>query len=136
VEIYRKVAPKEKKFPGREPKFTTEFMTMVARKVEEEGMTYKEASKTFGISQGGIALWIKKFRAGGKMTVKDQVAPSVELTNYRLEEQVKELKKEIGELYLENLMLKKALYHSQSKKKEGSSVITSENLERWRGGAK
>jgi len=41
---------------------------------------------------------------------------------------MKDLKREIGELYLENLMLKKALYHSRQIKKENSSIITEENL--------
>ena len=137
MEIYRKVAPKEKKVPGRSAKFTSEFMIMVAKKVEEEGMTYKVASKTFGISQGAVATWIKKFKAGGHMTVKEQRGgPSDDLKIYRLEDQVEELKKEIGQLYLENQLLKKAIYHSQSKKKDPSSVITSENLDQWRGGAK
>jgi hypothetical protein len=42
---------------------------------------------------------------------------------------VKNLKTEIGELYLENLMLKKALEFSRQIKNEDSSVITSENLD-------
>lgn len=45
----------------------------------------------------------------------------------RYEFQLRELKHEIAELYLENLMLKKALQFSQQVKRENSSVITSEN---------
>ncbi|MGE3262399.1 MAG: hypothetical protein AB7K68_11520 [Bacteriovoracia bacterium] len=49
---------------------------------------------------------------------------------------MKDLKLEIADLYLENLMLKKALEHSLRKKNEDSSVITSENLARLKEDAK
>jgi regulator of replication initiation timing len=50
---------------------------------------------------------------------------------YNLEEKVKGLTTEIGSLYLENQLLKKALSHLQSKRKETSSVITSKNLDQY-----
>ena len=53
-----------------------------------------------------------------------------------MESQMRDLKHEIAELYLENLMLKKMVQHSQRIKKENSSVITSENLDQHRKGAK
>jgi transposase-like protein len=135
MDIYRKIKPKEKPIRGRPPQFTNEFMQMVARKVVDEGMTYQVAAKTFKVSQGSVGKWVTAYRQGSPMSVRDQKSrPSDELIHYRLEEQVKDLKREIGELYLENLMLKKALYHSQSVKKENSSVITSENLDQFQRG--
>jgi galactokinase/mevalonate kinase-like predicted kinase len=59
-----------------------------------------------------------------------------EVEAYRSQQQMKDLKLEIADLYLENLMLKKALEHSLKMKKEDSSVITSENLERLKEGVK
>jgi hypothetical protein len=52
-----------------------------------------------------------------------------------MEVHIKELKGEIAELYLQNLMLKKAMKLVVEKKSVSSSVITSENLEAYRGGA-
>jgi hypothetical protein len=52
-----------------------------------------------------------------------------EIDDYRHTAQLKDLKLQIAELYLENLMLKKMLEHSLQKRKESSSDITSENLD-------
>lgn len=131
MEVFSKQPPKEKRPPGRNPKWTSEYMHMVAQKVVEEGMTYKNASETFNVSQGSVAAWVKKYRKGNLVPADIKDKPSDELRIYRLEEQVKDLKSEIGDLYLQNQMLKKALYHSQQKKKERSSVITSKNLDQY-----
>lgn len=132
MEIYRKQKPKEKRPTGRQPTFTNEFMMMVAKKVVEEGMSYRAACKTFGISSGSITNWKKMYL--GKKVMKN--AQPLEEANsskiFRLEESIKELKEEIGNLYLENTMLKKALLRSQQLKKQNSSVITSENLDQFR----
>ena len=133
MDVFREQPPKEKRPPGRAPKWTAEYMYMVVQKVEEEGMTYREAAKTFNVSQGAVASWIKKFRKGNLTpTEMKREKPSQDLMIYRLQDQVKELKAEVGDLYLQNQMLKKALYHSQQKKKENSSVITSKNLDQFR----
>ena len=79
---------------------------------------------------------MRKYKKGNLNTFSKGNEPSDELKMFRLEEQVKELKGEIGDLYLQNQMLKKALYHSQQKKKDNSSVITSENLAQFQKGAK
>lgn len=139
MEVFRKTTPKikEKKRPGRESPFTVEFMSMVARQVLDEGITYREAAKTYQISQGAVASWIKKFKKGDFLTPDRRPIKAVlENKVHLLEDNVKELKREIGELYLENLMLKKALSYSVSSKKENSSVITSENLDQFQKAAK
>lgn len=137
MEIYRRRPPKEKRPSGREPKFTIEYMTMVARKVADEGMTYDQACKTFGISQGAVGDWKKRYLKGTLGSSKsDTHEQSSDYKVFRLEDQVKDLKREIGELYLENMMLKKTLCTFPPKKKESSSVITSENLEQFKKGAK
>ncbi len=136
MEIYRKHMPKEKRPAGRTPKWTTEFMYMVVQKIEVEGMTYLQARDTFGVSNGSISAWLRKYRKGKLVPVEKAHEPAPDLQIYRLEEQVKELKSEIGDLFLQNQMLKKALYHSQQKKKDSSSVITSKNLEAFQKGVK
>jgi hypothetical protein len=54
MDILRKRPPKEKRPPGRDPKWTNEYMFMVVKKVLEEGMTYREAAKTFNVSSGEL----------------------------------------------------------------------------------
>lgn len=136
MEVYRKYAPKEKKQPGRLPTFTSEYMWMVAKKVVEEAMTYREAAKTFNVSSGSVSSWVRKYKRGTLVPIDKKNEPSDALKLFRLEEQVQELKAEIGDLFLQNQMLKKALFHSQSKKKDNSSVITSENLDQFQKAAK
>lgn len=136
MEIYRKHMPKEKRPAGRAPKWTTEFMYMVVQKIEEEGMTYRQARETFGVSNGSIAAWLRKYRKGKLVPIEKANEPAPDLKIYRLEEQIKELKSEIGDLFLQNQMLKKALYHSQQKRRDSSSVITSKNLEAFQKDAK
>jgi transposase len=131
MEIFTPPQMKEKRPPGRQPKHTAEFMIMVARKVLEEGMSYREAAKTFNISHGSVHAWILKYKNQEHRLRRNKRISKYkkEVDNYRHEAQVKELKHEIAELYLENLMLKKALKHSLELKKSNSSVITSENLD-------
>jgi len=105
---------------------------MVARKCQDEGMTYREAARTFGLSHGSVYAILKKYRKDGLKARRKETTTKYakEVENYRHQNQLRELKHEIAELYLENLMLKKALSHSLRTKKERSSVITSESLER------
>ena len=136
MEVFTKVKPREKKIIGRQPKWTTEYMNMVSQKVVDEGMTFRVAAKTFGVSTGAINQWVKKYKKGTLVQNNADKEQAPDLKIYRLEEQVKDLKTEIGDLYLQNQMLKKALFHSQLKKKENSSVITSENLAQFQKVAK
>lgn len=137
MEIFTPPDVKPKRPPGRQPKHSMEFMTMVARKCCEEGMTYREAAKTFDVTHGSICAWINRYK-GKTANTKRKIRKSKydkEVEGYRHQAQIKDLKHEIAELYLENLMLKKALAHSVRIKKENSSVITSENLDQLSGGA-
>lgn len=137
MEIFTPPVLKPKRPPGRQPSHTPEYMTMVARKVVEEGMTYRVAAKTFGISHGAVHQWIKNYKdhKGKTKRTARRTKYQDEIESYRHQSQVKELKHEIAELYLENLMLKKALQHSLQLKKENSSAITSENLAQLQRGA-
>lgn len=137
MDIFTPPLIKEKRPPGRRAKHSVEFQMMVARKCVEEKMTYREAAKTFSVTHGSVWAWIQKYKKQN-YKIKSKATRSKyaqEVEKYRHEAQVKELKHQIAELYLENLMLKKALKHSVQLKKEDSSVITSENLEELQGGA-
>lgn len=132
MEIFTPPQVKEKRPPGRRAKHSPEYRLMVARKCVEEGMTYREAASTFNLSHGSVYQIIQQYKNQGAKTKRNaQVSKyKKEVDDYRHQAQVKDLKHEIAELYLENLMLKKALEHSLRTKKEDSSVITSENLAR------
>lgn len=132
MEIFAPPEVKEKRPPGRRPKHSQEYMLMIAKKCCDEGMTYREAANTFGVSHGSVHQFILKYKknelSSKVKTRKSKYAKEVE--SYRHQAQVKELKHEIAELYLENLLLKKALKHSLQSKNGDSSVVTSESLER------
>ncbi len=131
MEILNTYPPKEKKKIGRKPKFKLEFMNMVAEKVVIDGMTFREAAKTFNISSGSVAVWVKNYKQDQVPVNSREPEASPSTQVYRLEERVKDLTTEVGSLYLENQLLKKALSHAQSRKKGTSSVITSRNLDQY-----
>jgi transposase-like protein len=131
MEIVNKYPPKEEKKTGRRPKFTVEYMNLVAEKVVEDGMTFKVAAKTFDVSQGSITKWVKNYKNGHIPVNSRDDGISKDTQVYNLEERIKGLTTEVGSLYLENQLLKKALSHLQSKRKETSSVITSSNLDQF-----
>ena len=134
MEILNQIPVKAPKIIGRKPVYTQEYMMMVAKKVVEGDLTYREAAKTFGTSHGSIAAWVNQFKKGNWGNAAKTKEASEKVKVQRLESNVRELKHEIADLYLENLMLKKALTHSHQIKKENSSVITSENLGQFQEG--
>ena len=127
---------KEKKRPGREPMFSFEFMMMIGKAVTDDGMKYREAAKTFNCSHGLINSARKMYLSGQPTKNHKPEEANYESMYNRVQDQMAKLKQEIGELYIENQMLKKALYVSQQIKKGNSSVITSENLEQYLEAAK
>jgi transposase len=122
---------KEKRPPGRRPKYSASYMQMVGMKVVEEGMSYREAGKTFNLSHGSISNIVKNYKNGNLKRKRKETTSKYqkEVEDYRNKARMNDLKLEIADLYLENLMLKKMLEHSLQKKKESSSDITSEDLD-------
>ena len=139
MEVFKQKRVKPDKKPhGRQPNYSLQYMTMVAEKVVKGDLSYREAGKLFGASHGAIGAWVKNYKnkSWGVNTRAANKPLSDEVQVYRFESHVKDLKHEIAELYLENLMLKKIIQHSQQIKKENSSVITSENVDQLKKGAK
>ncbi len=85
----------------------------------------------FNVSHGAITSYIKKYKSLDKKAHKKatRTKHQEKIEDYRHEAEIKNLKHEIANLYLENVLLKKALELSQQTKKEDSSVITSKSLE-------
>lgn len=83
MEVFRKHPPKEKRPAGKPPQWTTEYMFMVAQKVVEEGMTYREAAKTFNVSTGSVGSFVRKYKKGNLSAVSKGLSPvcAIFLTN-------------------------------------------------------
>lgn len=125
---------REKRANGRPSKLSTEMRMVIAKKVIDKEMTFREAAKLFGVSTGAITACVKLFKKQGSLAQnrKRTAEFKTDVNEYRHQAQVKELKQEIGDLYLENQMLKKFLNKSLHIKKFAGSVITTENLDQLR----
>lgn len=134
MEVFTPPPYREQRLPGRTPKLTQETRMMVARKVNSKELTYREASKLFGISTGVVAACVKDLKKVGvnQKQVERRKDQNSKVANYRHDAQLKELKQEIADLYLENQMLKKFLNQSLHVKKYDGSVITTENLDQFK----
>jgi hypothetical protein len=60
MEILSPPDVRPKRPPGRKPKHSESFRWMVAQKVCKDGMSYREAGKTFGLSHGSISALVKR----------------------------------------------------------------------------
>jgi len=131
MELLNPRKPKEPKKIGRAPKYSLDYYMMIAKQVVEQGMSYREASKIYNVSHGSVHHWKKVYLDGKfpKMKKSQTVSPENQLL--MKETQIRNLKQEIADLYLENLMLKKMFEYSKHLKKEDLSVITSENLDQY-----
>ncbi len=138
MEVFTPPPYKEKRAPGRQPIHSFETRVMIGRQVSNGEFTYSKASQAYGISEGAIGVCVKLYRdqeSGKKRTERKEERSEV-LVEYHHQSQLKDLKQEIANLYLENQMLKKMLSHFRQHKKENGSVITPENLAESQGAAK
>ncbi len=139
MEILNTPVLKEKRPQGRPARYTTEYYVMMVKHILEDKLSYREASKIYKVSHGTVSHWIKLHKTGklpSKIKKAHAQVESQDVRLQRLESYIKTLKAEIGELYLENRMLKKVRSYSQQQKSVSSSAITSENLDQWKKGAK
>ena len=122
----------EVKKRGRTQRYTDEYYMMMAKECVDNGMSYREAAIRYKCSHGTINHWVKLYRNGGlktRVTKERKEFSQAALTINRQDRYIKELKAQVGELYLENQLLKKAQAHFHQFKSDGSSVITSKNLD-------
>ena len=130
---------KEKKKIGRTPRYTPEYYLMMAKHIVEDGITYRKAAQIYNCSHGTVHHWLKLYKSGQLPTRIKNAKQRVESQDNLIARQdryIKELKAEIGELYLEMQMLKKAQQLYRQGKNANSSVITSENLDQFKGDVK
>lgn len=130
MEVFTTQPYRERKGHGRPSVHTVEARLMIGRTVSNRELTYSKASEVYGVSEGAIGAYVKLFNehSSGKKRTDLRAKRDETVVEFQHQSQVKELKQEIAELYLENQMLKKMLAHFRQPKKEAGSVITSENL--------
>ncbi len=139
MEILNQPVIKEKRPQGRPATYTTEYYVMMVKHILEEKLSYREAAKIYKVSHGTVSHWIKLHKTGKLPLEIKKAKARVEhhgVQLQKLEGYIRMLKAEVGELYLENRMLKKVRSFSQQQKSVSSSAITSENLDQWKRDAK
>lgn len=80
---------------GKRRSFTDEFKKEAVQLIESKGYTLKEASEALGVSQNSLSQWRRKFANGS--------------SDHDLEQENRQLRKEIQRLNEEREILKKAL---------------------------
>lgn len=83
--------------------FTAEFKLEAAKQVLDQNYTYSEAAKAMNISLSAINRWVKSLR----MERQGKTPPGLPLTPEQTE--LREMRKRIQRLEMENEILKKAI---------------------------
>lgn len=81
-------------------KYSKDFKLQAAKLVTEQGYSYDLAAKRLGTTGWSIRNWVEKFRQTGELPSKNQTQPKAD--------ELRELRKELARLRMENDILKKA----------------------------
>jgi transposase len=102
---------------------------LIAEKVAAGELTYREAAIKYNISHGSVHSWKQRHSTGSLGSMNPPPMPESDAKQLKaLQDENMMLKQELGDLYLENRLLKKAADWVQLVKRESSSIITSESL--------
>jgi transposase-like protein len=85
---------------AKQKRYDKEFRLGAARLVVEQGYTQAEAAARLGVTSWSVRHWIEKFRASGELPPEGRRVPEAE--------EMKELRKRVKRLEMENEILKKA----------------------------
>ena len=88
-------------------RYTREFQLNAARMVVEQGFTRAEVGEKLGVSAWSIGRWIARFQESGELGSEPEESSSESETADPAEE-LRQLRKEVGQLRLENEIPKKA----------------------------
>jgi len=88
------------------------------------GTSLAQISRRYEISSSLVRQW-KKAYEDGKLSERSANATA-------MEERIRELERMVGQLTMENNLLKKAVEYTLQRRREVSSIITGPNLERSR----
>ena len=80
--------------------YSKDFKLQAAKLVTENGYSLAQAAEKLGVSAWSIRYWINKFRLSGELPPENQTQPTAD--------ELKQLRKEVARLRMENDILKKA----------------------------
>lgn len=81
-------------------KYSKDFKLQAAKLVTQQGYSYDTAAKRLGTTGWSIRNWVEKFRQMGELSSKSQTQPKAD--------EIRDLRKELARLRMENDILKKA----------------------------
>jgi len=81
-------------------KYSKEFKLRAARLVVDQGYSYRQASERLGATEGAIRYWVQKYQQSGDLPSPSESQPKID--------EVRQLRKEVSQLRMENEILKKA----------------------------
>ncbi|MBA7612725.1 hypothetical protein ES703_19962 [subsurface metagenome] len=110
--------------------FDDEFKTKIVETIAEDSASQAELSRQYGISPVMIGRWKKEYSSGKFFERKN----NFDIASLKIK--ISELERLLGELLLENNMLKKAKELGTVKKKDDLSIITSSNYKQLKDGAR
>lgn len=110
-------------------KISPEYRNRILKEIETGQISTSQAARQYQVSRSLIEYWKKRRREG-------QLADQTTARERQLERENRELKAKIGELVMEMEHLKKLQHWIRQSKSADTSVITAENLDQFRKGAK
>ncbi len=81
-------------------KYSNEFKLQAAKLVTQQGYSYDKAAKQLGTTGFSIRNWVAKFRQNGELPPQGTTQPKAD--------ELRQLRKELAQLKMENDILKKA----------------------------
>jgi transposase len=85
---------------AKQKQYSKDFKLQAARLVTEQGYSLRDAEDRLGISASSIRYWIKKYRQAGELSPENHTIP--------IADELRQLRKELKQLRMENEILKKA----------------------------
>ena len=110
--------------------FENDFKRQIVESIVSGSATQAELAREHRISPVLINRWKKEYETGKFFENVD----SKDLA--KLELRIRELERLLGKMALENEMLKRARDLNTNQKKDSSSIVTSQDWDRLKGGAK
>ena len=81
-------------------KYSKDFKLQAAKLVTEQGYSYDQAAKRLGTTGWSIRNWIKQFQRTGELSSQEESQSKID--------EIRQLRKELAQLRMENEILKKA----------------------------
>lgn len=110
-------------------KYSLDFKLKIVNEIEDRIVTLSEQARKHQIAPSLISIWRAKYLDG-------TLGPTPDHKTKELERENLTLKALIGDLYKQLDIVKKTLSYTQQRRSESSSVITGNNLARFKKPAK